>query len=58
VYFGVVDNRTGSKSYLSDVNRKQILVPPKFANAHLVLSKVAAFHYQMAFEGKYNDIDK
>ena len=65
VYFVVVDNRTSSKSYLqwsswilSDTNRKQILVPPEFANGHLVLSEIAVFHYQMAFVGEYNDVDR
>lgn len=65
VYFVVVDNRTTSKSYLqwsswilSDTNRKQILVPPEFANGHLVLSEIAVFHYQMAFVGEYNDVDR
>ena len=31
---------------LSDTNRHQVLVPPKFGNAHLVLSKKAIFHYK------------
>ena len=31
---------------LSDKNRLQILVPPKFGNGHLVLSDVAIFHYK------------
>ena len=31
---------------LSDRNRQQVLIPPKFGNAHLVLSEQAIFHYK------------
>lgn len=31
---------------LSDTNRLQVLVPPKFGNGHLVLSDLAIFHYK------------
>lgn len=31
---------------LSDQNRLQVLVPPKFGNGHLVLSEQAIFHYK------------
>ena len=31
---------------LSDKNRKQVLIPPKHANGHLVLSNEAIFHYK------------
>ena len=33
---------------LSDRNRHQVLVPPKFGNAHLVLSERAIFHYKQS----------
>lgn len=33
---------------LSDQNRLQVLVPPKFGNGHLVLSEVAIFHYKQS----------
>ncbi len=33
---------------LSDVNRLQVLVPPKFGNGHLVLSHRAIFHYKQS----------
>jgi len=33
---------------LSDLNRLQVLIPPKFGNGHLVLSKVAIFHYKQS----------
>lgn len=33
---------------LSDRNRHQVLVPPKYGNAHLVLSDKAIFHYKQS----------
>lgn len=33
---------------LSDRNRLQVLVPPRFGNGHLVLSEVAIFHYKQS----------
>lgn len=33
---------------LSDVNRLQVLVPPNYGNAHLVLSEKAIFHYKQS----------
>ena len=33
---------------LSDVNRLQVLVPPKYGNAHLILSDKAIFHYKQS----------
>ncbi len=33
---------------LSDQNRLQVLVPPKFGNGHLVLSEQAIFHYKQS----------
>jgi dTDP-4-dehydrorhamnose 3,5-epimerase len=35
---------------LSDRNRLQVLVPPKFGNGHLVLSEMAMFHYKQTTE--------
>ena len=35
---------------LSDRNRLQVLVPPKFGNGHLVLSEQAIFHYKQTTE--------
>ena len=48
---------------LSDVNRLQVLVPPKYGNAHLILSDKAIFHYKQSthynpakqFTYKWND---
>jgi dTDP-4-dehydrorhamnose 3,5-epimerase len=31
---------------LSEVNRLQVLVPPKFGNGHVVMSDQAIFHYK------------
>lgn len=33
---------------LSDCNRLQVLVPPRFGNGHLVLSEEAIFHYKQS----------
>jgi dTDP-4-dehydrorhamnose 3,5-epimerase len=33
---------------LSDQNRQQVLIPPKFGNGHLVLSESAIFHYKQS----------
>jgi dTDP-4-dehydrorhamnose 3,5-epimerase len=35
---------------LSDKNRLQVLIPPKFGNSHLVLSDMAIFHYKQTTE--------
>lgn len=48
---------------LSDKNRSQVLVPPKFGNGHVVLSEKAIFHYKQStyydpkkqFTVKWND---
>ena len=37
---------------LSDTNRHQVLVPPKFGNGHLVLSDTTIFHYKQS--SQYN----
>ena len=33
---------------LSDQNRQQVLIPPRFGNGHLVLSESAIFHYKQS----------
>ena len=52
-YLVVINNDENSIQYkqweaftLSESNRIQILVPPKFGNGHLVLSERAIFHYK------------
>ena len=52
-YLVVVNNDENSPQYqqwesfiLTDQNRLQILIPPKFGNGHYVLSKRAIFHYK------------
>ena len=48
---------------LSDKNRQQVLIPPKYGNGHLVLTKVVVFHYKQStyynpkaqFSYKWND---
>ena len=52
-YLVVINNDQNSLQYkqwesftISEQNRIQILVPPKFVNGHLVLSRRAIFHYK------------
>jgi dTDP-4-dehydrorhamnose 3,5-epimerase len=48
---------------LSDKNRNQVLIPPKYGNGHLILSEQAIFHYKQStyynpkgqFTYKWND---
>ncbi len=54
-YLVVVNNDNKSKDFgkwqaftLSDRNRLQVLVPPKFGNGHVVLSDKAIFHYKQS----------
>ena len=69
-YFVVVNCDETSRDFgkwesfiLSDVNRHQVLVPPKFGNAHLVLSDIDIFSYKQSqyydpkdqFTYKWND---
>ena len=63
IYLVVVDNRPESPNYLkwdsivlSETNRKQVLVPPMFANGHLVLSSQATFFYKWSYPGDYPDV--
>lgn len=56
-YLVVVNNDPESPQYrkwtsftLSDKNRKQVLIPPKFGNGHLVLSEMCIFHYKQNTE--------
>jgi len=65
IYLVVVDNRTDSENYLkwdsvvlTDKNKKSVLVPPMFANGHLVLSEEATFFYKWSYSGKYPDVDE
>lgn len=52
-YMVVINNDPQSSQYrkwtsftLSESNRLQVLVPPKFGNGHLVMSEQAVFHYK------------
>lgn len=52
-YLVVVNNDPTSKQFkktasftLSDRNKQQVLIPPKFGNGHLVLTDKAIFHYK------------
>ncbi|HOG18387.1 MAG TPA: dTDP-4-dehydrorhamnose 3,5-epimerase family protein [Syntrophales bacterium] len=69
-YLVVVNCNTSSPGFgqwqsfvLSDRNRRQVLVPPKYGNGHLVLSEETIFHYKQStyydrskqFTYKWND---
>jgi dTDP-4-dehydrorhamnose 3,5-epimerase len=63
IYFVVVDNRPESPNYLkwdsiilNENNKRQVLVPPMFANGHLVLSSQAVFFYKWSYPGEYPDV--
>ncbi|MBI5366803.1 MAG: dTDP-4-dehydrorhamnose 3,5-epimerase family protein [Planctomycetes bacterium] len=52
-YFVVVNHDPTHAQYrqwvsftLSDRNRRQVLVPPRFGNGHLVMTDTAIFHYK------------
>lgn len=52
-YLVVVDMNPDSLTYkkwegftLSDSNRKQVLIPPRHGNGHVVMSDTAIFHYK------------
>lgn len=52
-YLVVLNHDKDSKQFgqwesftLSDTNRLQVLIPPKFGNGHLILSDTAIFHYK------------
>jgi dTDP-4-dehydrorhamnose 3,5-epimerase len=56
-YLVVVNNNPKSAQYrkwlsfnLSDVNRKQVLIPPMYGNGHLVLTDTAIFNYKQTTE--------
>jgi len=55
IFFAVVNMNVNSEQFLKwqtfildSGNRHQILVPPGFGNAHLVLSDECIFHYKMS----------
>ena len=69
-YFVVVNCDSKSENFgkwesfiLSDKNRHQVLVPPKYGNGHLVMSETTVFHYKQStyydpsrqFSYKWND---
>ena len=63
IYLVIVDNRPESSNYLkwdsiilTAKNKKSVLVPPMFANGHLVLSLEATFFYKWSYPGEYPDV--
>lgn len=54
IYYIIINRDPDSKQYnhwfgitLSDRNKHQILIPPKFGNGHLVMSEEAVFSYKL-----------
>ena len=63
MYFVVVDCRPDSPTYLEwdwlifdDRGRKQVLMPPGFANGFYVLSDSALFSYKLSYPNDYVDV--
>lgn len=61
----VVDCRKESKTYglsqsfiISENKVMSVLIPPGFGNAFYVNSEKAVYHYKLAYNGLYVDIDK
>ena len=61
----VVNCNKMSKEYLkfqqiklSHKKNMQVLIPPKFGNATLCLSKDAVLHYKLFYNGAYSDVNK
>ena len=59
----VVDYRKSSKNYLkytsfvlNDKNKLSVLIPPRFLNSWLCLSKNCVYSYDYYFKGNYNDV--
>ena len=46
------------KYILNDKNKKIVLIPPNYANAHLCVSKKCVFHYKFSYKGNYPDVVK
>lgn len=65
VFSVIVDCRKESPDYLkyktfilSDFNKKQLLIPPNFANGFCVISDYCVYNYKLSYYGEYTDFDK
>jgi dTDP-4-dehydrorhamnose 3,5-epimerase len=65
IYLVVLDVRPNSPTYgkwesfiISPETATQVLIPPMFANGHLVMDDNSIFTYKMAYKGEYNDENK
>lgn len=61
----VVDMRENSETFLhweafdlGDNNRQMVLIPPGLGNAFYVKSDQATYHYKLAYDGHYADVDE
>jgi dTDP-4-dehydrorhamnose 3,5-epimerase len=64
IYQVVVDLREESPTYMrwegffiSKENQVSILVPPSFGNAYYALSDQVVYHYKLAYNDDYNDVN-
>ena len=64
IFFVIVNNNKNHKDYLkyktmylNDKNKKQVLIPPGFANGHLCTSNECLFYYKWSYLGDYPDIN-
>ena len=62
IYLVILNNDPDSTQYkqwtsvtLSDKNRKQVLIPPKFGNGHVVMSDHAVFSYKLDSYHNYSN---
>ena len=60
VYFVVVNPEKTHWDWtiLSNKNKKQVLVPPKYTNGIYVLSDECVLHYKYSYPNEYQDIEK
>ena len=60
----IVDCRKDSNTFaayetycINEEDQFSLLIPPKLGNAHYVTSKVAIYHYKLAYDGDYLDVE-
>ena len=42
---------------MNEKNKVSVLIPPKFLNSWLCISKDCLYYYKYSFRGKYNDVN-
>lgn len=63
IFFVIVNNKKDHRDYLkhetlylSSKNKKQVIIPPGFANGHLCISEECLFYYKWSYSGNYPDV--